>query len=130
MAEELKYADSEMVSVYCYVDTVNDTVDAILTFNLFGMATRLEGKWQIISREDPEITDYLNNENYDVWKIDWDKEPIIDADPTDENAWEHQLVQTWDKEEKLTSGDLEKYAHKINIAVEDAPSKTTDSSKE
>tara|TARA_B110000977_G_C11071299_1_gene489641 strand:+ start:1033 stop:1425 length:393 start_codon:yes stop_codon:yes gene_type:complete len=130
MAEELKYADSEMVSVYCYVDTVNDTVDAILTFNLFGMATRLEGKWQIISREDPEITDYLNNENYDVWKIDWDKEPIIDADPTDENAWEHQLVQTWDKEEKLTSGDLEKYAHKINIVVEDAPSKTTDSSKE
>jgi hypothetical protein len=130
MAEELKYADSEMVSVYCYVDTVNDTVDAILTFNLFGMATRLEGKWQIISREDPEITDYLNNENYDVWKIDWDKEPIIDADPTDENAWEHQLVQAWDKEEKLTSGDLEKYAHKINIVVEDAPSKTTDSSKE
>jgi hypothetical protein len=130
MAEELKYADSEMVSLYCYVDTVTDTVDAILTFNLFGMATRLEGKWQIISREDPEITDYLNNENYDVWKIDWDKEPIIDADPADENAWEHQLVQAWDKEEKLTSGDLEKYAHKINIVVEDAPSKTTDSSEE
>jgi|TARA_B110000285_G_C14732412_1_gene427048 hypothetical protein len=130
MAEELKYADSEMVSLYCYVDTVADTVDAILTFNLFGMATRLEGKWQIISREDPEITDYLNNENYDVWKIDWDKEPIIDADPADENAWEHQLVQAWDKEEKLTSGDLEKYAHKINIVVEDAPSKTTDSSEE
>ena len=118
MDEESKYADSELVSVYCYVNIHDGTVDAILTFNLFGMATRLEGKWQIISREDPEISDYLNNENYDVWKIDWDKEPIIDADPADENAWEHQLVQAWDKGEPIDAKLLEIYAFKLDPRAE------------
>ena len=82
------------------------------------MATRVDGEWDIVSREDPPIADYLNNEKYDVWKIDWDKEPIIDADPADENAWEHQLVQAWDKGEPIDAKLLEIYAFRPDLRVE------------
>jgi hypothetical protein len=118
MAETNKYADSELISIYCYVNKDTDIVDAILTFNLFGNAIRKDGDWQLVPRTDPELVGYLNEENYNVWKVDWSKAPIIDADPTDGAAWEHQLVQAWDEGRRLKSSDLKMYARKINVELE------------
>ena len=120
MAEDTKYADSELVSLYCYVNKDTGIVDAILTFNLFGNAIRKNSEWDLVPRTDPELVGYLNSEDYDVWKIDWDKEPIIGADPANDSEWEHQLVAAWDNGEKLQASDLEKYAHKINVEFDDS----------
>lgn len=118
MAEDTKYADSELVSLYCYANKETGTVDAIITFNLFGTAMRRDGEWVLVPRTDEELVSYLNSEDYDVWKIDWDKEPIINPNPANGQEWEHQLVQAWDNGEKLEANDLEKYAHKINVELE------------
>ena len=120
MAEDTKYADSELVSLYCYVNKDTGIVDAILTFNLFGNAIRKNSEWDLVPRTDPELVGYLNSEDYDVWKIDWDKEPIIGANPASDSEWEHQLVTAWDNGEKLQASDLEKYAHKINVEFDDS----------
>lgn len=130
MAEDTLYASPELVSLYCYVNKETDAVEAILSFDLFGIASRQEGTWKSLSRTDPDLVNYLNSGNYDIYKIDWDKEPIIDADPADESAWEHQLVQAWDNEEALVSGDLEKYAHKIAVELEESTAETVDTTKE
>ena len=120
MAEDNKYADPELVSLYCYVNKETAKVDAIITFNLFGTAIRQDGEWELTPRTDEKLASYLNSETYDVWKIDWDKEPIIDPNPANEQEWEHQLVQAWDNGENIEAADLEKYARKINIELEDS----------
>jgi hypothetical protein len=119
MAEDTKYIDNEPVSIYLYVSKDTETVDAIFTFNVVAMAIRRNNAWDVVTRKDPEFDQYINTEDYDVWKVDWSKGPIIDADPSDESAWDHQLVQSWDKDEKLTSSELEKYANKVEVVIEE-----------
>jgi len=120
MAEDSKYVDSEPVSIYVYVNKGTDEVDAIFTFNLIGTGIRRNSEWDMVTRQDPVVDKYLNSEKYDVWKVDWEKEPIIDADPADKNAWEHQLVQAWDKGEKIDTPMLEKYASQLEVVLEDS----------
>lgn len=130
MAEDNLYASPELISLYCYVNKETDTVEAILSFDIFGIGSRLEGVWKPISRTDPDLLNYLNSGTYRVFKIDWDKEPITGADPADESAWDHQLVQAWDNEETLMSGDLDKYAHEINVELEEDAAGTAEAPKE
>lgn len=120
MAEDSKYADSEFASIYIYVNKETDAVEAIFTFNLIGMGIRKDSDWDMVTRQDPVVDKYINSGDYDVWKVDWDKEPIIDADPADESAWDHQLVQAWDKGETIDKSMLEKYAHQLEIVIEDS----------
>lgn len=119
MAENTsKYAETELVSLYCYVDKGTGAVKAIISFNLFGTAIREDNDWKFTPRTSEELVEYLNGD-YDVWKIDWEKEPIIDADPKDFEAAEHQLVKAWDSGESITEEDLQKYARKLETVFED-----------
>ena len=114
MAEESKYVDDGPVSIYIYVNKESDLVEAIFTFNIVGMAIRRDNDWDVITRQDPAFNRYVNSDNYAVWKVDWSKEPIIDADPADESAWDHQIVQAWDLGIRFHSQSLQQYATRVD----------------
>jgi hypothetical protein len=123
MAEEFIYEVPQLVTLYCYVNKETNEVEAIMTFDIFGMGKREDKAWKNIEQTDPELVNYLNSNNYRTFKIDWDKEPIIDADPKDEAAWEHQLVAAWDAGKTITVDDLNRYADEITYeAVPQDPS--------
>lgn len=119
MAEQTLDNPSDMITLYCYVNKETDLVEAIVAYSLFGMNIRKDGDWQILKRTDPDLVNYLNSGDYKTFRVDWDKEPVVaaDLDPADDNAWEHQLVQSWDKGEKLTSKDLAPYTHEVNTSA-------------
>jgi hypothetical protein len=123
MAEETIYEVPQLVTLYCYVNKETDVVEAIMSFDIFGIGKREDKTWKDVKQTDPDLVNYLNSNNYRTFKIDWGKEPIIDADPKDEAAWEHQLVAAWDAGQSLTADDLSKYADEITYeAVPQDPS--------
>lgn len=119
MAEDTKYTDDEPVSIYFYVDKDTGVVDAVFTFNLVAMAIRRDETWDTVTREEPEFSKYINSNDWDVWKFDWDKGEedvnVDDLDPADPSAWDPKIVQAWDKGEKIDTAMLEKYANQVEV---------------
>jgi hypothetical protein len=132
MAEQTLDNPSDMITLYCYVNKDTDLVEAIVAYSLFGMNIRQNGDWAILKRTDENLVKYLNSGDYKTFRVDWDKDPVpaADLDPADDNAWEHQLVQAWDKGEKLTSKDILPYSHEINASPAEPRDPEIDSSEE
>lgn len=120
MAEDTKYVDAEPVSIYFYVDKKTGLVDAILTFNLIGMAIRRDDTWDTITREDSEFDKYVNGD-WDLWKFDWSKDEGVPegADPADEKAWDPELIKNWDDGAEIDTEMLGEYAYKIDNTIEE-----------
>lgn len=119
MAEDTKYIDDEPVSIYFYVNKDTGVVDAIFTFNLIAMAIRRDNTWDTITREEPEFGEYINSNNWDVWKLEWGKgeEDIkaADLDPEDAAAWDPTPIQAWDRGEQIDTEMLKKYAYQVEV---------------
>jgi len=120
MAEDTKYVDAEPVSIYFYVDKKTGLVDAILTFNLIGMAIRRYNTWDTITRKDSEFDKYVNGD-WDLWKFDWDKDEDVPegADPAGERAWDPELIKNWDDGVEIDTKMLGEYAYKIDNTIEE-----------
>lgn len=105
----------EMVSLFCVLDQRINAVVGILNFSGgFGFAVRTERTWKTLSKESQAFEEYFFNPNLRVFQIDWQIEPIIDADPADEGAWEHQLVQAWDQSGSISIEEMAKYSFEVD----------------
>jgi hypothetical protein len=117
MADESIYEVPKLFSIYLYVGKESDKVEAIMGYTIFGLSNRKDSRWMPVKQTDPIIEEFINSNNYRTFEVDWSKEPIIDADPKDEAAWEHQLVAAWDAGQPLTSEDMAKYADEVTFEV-------------
>lgn len=117
MAEksEVEFNINSMITLYCYVNKNTSKTEAIVAYSILGMTVRRDKQWIQIMRDDADLVKYLNSGEYRTFELDWDLDPLQGADPADEQAWEHTLVQKLDKGEEVTVEDLEKYGKEINI---------------
>jgi len=119
MSEQTQDQPSDLITLYCYVNKKTNLVEAIVAYSIFGMNIRADGDWQILKRTDPNLVEYLNSGDYRTFRIDWDKDPVpaADLDSANDEEWEHQLVQMWDKGEKISADDIAKYGHEVNTSA-------------
>jgi len=119
MAEQIQDQPSDLITLYCYVNKKTNLVEAIVAYSLFGMNIRVNSDWEILKRTDPKLAEYLNSDDYRTFRVDWDLEPTpaADLDPENDEEWEHQLVQMWDKGEPISTNDLTKYSHEVNTSA-------------
>jgi hypothetical protein len=106
----------EVVSLFCIWDKSLAKVKAILSIFERNILMRVDHDWAILNRDHPVVEDFLYNPNFRAFQIDWGKEvvPAGDLDPDNEDEWEHQLVQLWDKDLEITFDLLPKYAFEID----------------
>lgn len=105
-----------MIDVFFFVSEETERVVDICSTGL-GMGTwfRRNAEWQLYDRHDLPIKSFSTPGRL-IYQVDWDREPITDADPSDESAWDHQIIQMWDKGIAAPEEYLLKYAFLVDPA--------------
>lgn len=73
-----------------------------------------DGKEGFLRKNSPLWEQYCFSPEYRTVQADWDKEPIIDADPEDEDAWKHQLVNKLELGLIVTADEVAKYGFEVD----------------
>lgn len=73
-----------------------------------------EGFQGFLRKNSPLWEQYCFSPKYRTFQADWDKEPINDADPEDEDAWKHQLINMLELGLIVTVDEVTKYAFEVD----------------
>jgi hypothetical protein len=108
--------EDDMVPLFIFWDKELGKVAGLL--GLFGknLLIRADQDWSNIKRQHPKIEDFFYNPKFRAFQIDWEKEPLLagEADPSNEEEWEHQLVQLWDQNTEIPFDLLPRYAIEVD----------------
>ena len=105
----------DLVPMFCFLNKHDDRVVAFLTTN-YGFMLRKDGEWRIIPKNHPLIEEYCLDIRFRAFQIDWDKDLVLagELDAADDAAWEHTLVQLFDKDEPIDKLTVLKYAFEVD----------------
>ena len=89
------------------VDALSHVVEGVFSH-------RRDGEDKILLKNSPLWEEYLFSPKFRTFQADWAIEPIIDADPADAYAWQHQLVKMLDLGLKVSGDEVAKYAFEVD----------------